>query len=369
MTTSRMINENMTVTPLGEKEWEPFNVFESGILSIKTTGSGVDGIRIKSGNDENVPYITRSDTNNGIARFVSETNYEYGFDEGGCIIVGLDTQTAFWQPGRFITGQNIHIITADWLNMESAMFLIPLLRSQMRAKFNWGGNGATLKRMRKLAIMLPVTGSGEPDYTYMADYVRQRRMTMLEKYRAYAEKRITALGDSATIPALEEKEWHTFAVNQVFLSIQRGKRLKNADHIPGCMPYVSSTALNNGVADWIDATEGTRVFEDCISLANSGSVGSAFYEPFAFVASDHITHLKRPDTNGYIYLFLACALEKQKANFNFSREINDSRINKLHIMLPVNDANEPDYKYMEQYARNMMILKLRQYLTFIESKA
>ena len=84
---------------------------------------------------------------------------------------------------------------------------------------------------------------------------------------------------------LDERDWKDFAVPEIFQNIQRGKRLKNADHIPGIVPYVSSTANNNGVDDYIEATEGTRVFKNCISLANSGSVGTAFYEPFAFVGA------------------------------------------------------------------------------------
>ena len=36
-----------------------------------------------------------------------------------------------------------------------------------------------------------------------------------------------------------------------------------------------------------------RKFEDCITIANSGSVGSAFFHQYEFVASDHVTQLKR----------------------------------------------------------------------------
>ena len=46
---------------------------------------------------------------------------------------------------------------------------------------------------------------------------------------------------------LDERDWKDFAVPEIFQNIQRGKRLKNADHIPGIVPYVSSTANNNGV--------------------------------------------------------------------------------------------------------------------------
>lgn len=176
---------------------------------------------------------------------------------------------------------------------------------------------------------------------------------------------LNELGDYVEIPALDEKEWAHFKMPEVFNVIQRGKRLKNADHIQGNIPYVSSTANNNGVDDYIEATSGTRMFCDCISLANSGSVGTAFYEPFAFVASDHVTALKTDGLTKYEYLFIASMIEKQGSNFNFNREINDARIRNMQIMLPVTDSGEPDYEYMAEYARqkgNAMLAKYRAYV-------
>ncbi len=34
-------------------------------------------------------------------------------------------------------------------------------------------------------------------------------------------------------------------------------------------------------------------------------------------------------------------------------------------MLPVTDVGEPDYEYMEQYSKNMMLRKYKQYLEFV----
>lgn len=355
---------------LDEKTWKQFSAFGDGApLHIETTNSSIDGIRLIDDGEKSVPYITRSDANNGLARFVSAKNYEFGSDDGGCITVGLDTQTAFYQPHKFVTGQNVQVITGENISEDVAQFLVPILRQQMTAKFNWGGNGATLGRMKRLSVMLPVTDSGEPDYEYMAEYARQKRNAMLAKYRAYVEERIAELGEVAEIPALDEKEWAHFKMPEVFNVIQRGKRLKNADHIPGNIPYVSSTANNNGVDDYIEATSGTRVFCDCISLANSGSVGTAFYEPFAFVASDHVTALKTDGLTKYEYLFIASMIEKQGSNFNFNREINDARIRNMQIMLPVTDSGEPDYEYMKQYVKNMMLCKYQQYLALLKQSA
>lgn len=167
---------------------------------------------------------------------------------------------------------------------------------------------------------------------------------------------------------LSDREWKDFSVPYVFQKIQRGKRLKNADHVLGIVPYVSSTANNNGVDDYIEAIDGTRVFENCISLANSGSVGTAFYEPFAFVASDHVTSLKRENTSQYVYLFLTAVLEQQGSNFNFNREINDLRIRKMRVMLPVDDNDEPDYQFMEDYMKELMATKRKQYQEYVEQR-
>lgn len=201
------------------------------------------------------------------------------------------------------------------------------------------------------------------DYlTFEFSMIMQNREYLLEG----GDADIVEPDEFVDIPTLDEKEWFHFKMPDIFDMIQRGKRLKNADHVSGKIPYVSSTSNNNGVDDYIEATSGTRVFEDCISLANSGSVGTAFYEPFEFVASDHVTALKTASVSKYGYLFMTAVIEKQGANFNFNREINDARINNMQIMLPVNDAGEPDYDYMEQYAKNMMLKKYKQYLAYID---
>ena len=179
------LGEYVEIPALSEKKWLKFPAFGvNGLFKIATTNSSIDGIRIIDGEDKTVPYVTRTDTNNGIARFVSSDNLSFGSDCAGCITVGLDTQTAFWQPYKFVTGQNIQIITGSNLNFYLAQFLIPLFKSQMRAKFNWGGNGATLGRMKKLELMLPVDDSGNPDYEYMEQYVKNM---LLRKYHAYLD--------------------------------------------------------------------------------------------------------------------------------------------------------------------------------------
>ena len=107
-----------------EKKWMVFPAFgEDGVLTIVTTGSSIDGVKLRDGVTKQAPYVTRSEANNGIARFVSDINFEFGSDEAGCVTVGLDTQTAFYQPHKFVTGQNIHIITGEKPDEGTALYL------------------------------------------------------------------------------------------------------------------------------------------------------------------------------------------------------------------------------------------------------
>ena len=67
-------------------------------------------------------------------------------------------------------------------------------------------------------------------------------------------------------------------------------------------------------------------------------------------------------------MFLTVTIEKQKGNFNFNREINDTRIRNMKIMLPVCDDGTPDFEYMEQYTKNLILRKYKQYLAYLDSK-
>lgn len=347
---------------LDEKTWEPIAI---GLQFNLCRGRESKSTVVEGGK---LPFVSAKKTDNGYRMFVEPAKTKI---DGNTISLNNNGDGGagfgYYQPYQYTVDVNTTaLIPLPHVPMN------PLIGLFWVSCFSWMhayfGNARTLsnKRAEVTKIMLPVTDSGKPDYEYMAEYTRQMRETMLAKYRAYVEERIAELGEYVEIPALDEKEWAHFKMPEVFDTIQRGKRLKNADHVPGNVPYVSSTANNNGVDDYIEATSGTRVFGDCISLANSGSVGTAFYEPFEFVASDHVTALKTDGLTKYKYLFMTSMIEKQGSNFNFNREINDARIRNMQIMLPVTDSGEPDYEYMEQYVKNMMLRKYRQYLTFLE---
>ena len=167
---------------LDELKWEAF--FLTDVFMLNATKSSIDRCKL-NGKLGSIPYVTRTETNNGWDGLVGN-QYDFQNDEGNVITIGLDTQSVFYQPIPFYTGQNIQVLSSFKLDKYVALFIIPLLKMQMR-KFNWGGNGATLGRLKRLQIMLPVDEKGEPDYAFMSAYMKRLEYEMQKRYLDYLE--------------------------------------------------------------------------------------------------------------------------------------------------------------------------------------
>jgi hypothetical protein len=105
-------------------------------------------------------------------------------NSGNVITIGLDTQTVFYQPIDFYTGQNIQILSNSKINKYTAMFINVLLKNLL-AKFNWGGNGAILTRLRRSKFILPATSTGQPDWNFIEQYMKTVERKLIKKYLEY----------------------------------------------------------------------------------------------------------------------------------------------------------------------------------------
>lgn len=318
----------------------------------------------------NVPFVASGSVNNGVMKCCKPLENEK-LDKAGCITVSPVDGSVFYQPypflGRGGAGSSILMLYTDNINLYSGQFIAKMISNTCACKYTYGhmGNKDGIRRER---IMLPIDEDNKPDYQFMEDYVKELMSKKREQYLDYCKEQLKFFGGGDNLIPLADKQWNAFFIVDIFDVVQRGKRLKTADHLAGEIPYVSSSSLNNGVDDFVSNDNGVRRFSNCLSLANSGSVGSSFYEPFEFVASDHITHLKNKGFNKYHYLFLATMTSRLSQKYNFNREINDKRIAREIIFLPITDNGTPDYTYMEKYSKNLLREKIQRYIKYIENK-
>ncbi|MBQ0051348.1 MAG: N-6 DNA methylase [Treponema sp.] len=279
---------------LESREWREFFISgNEGAFKIESTSSGIDKnkLNLQGGN---IPYITRSDVANGINLFLSEKQQsKYKIDSGNCITIGLDTQTVFYQPHSFFTGQNIQVLGYENCTKENALFISNLIQLQM-VKFNWGGNGATLGRLSRTKILLPVTASGEIDYEFMESFIQKLENTKLDEYKEYAKKRVNEILFSQKIEnaKLEEKNWKEFQLSDIF-NISPGVRLTSANMKSGNRPFVGASDSNNGITNFV-SNENKSIDKNVLGVNYNGSVVENFYHPYECIFSDDVKrfHLK-----------------------------------------------------------------------------
>lgn len=345
---------------LEDKEWKEFSISE--LFSVSGTTTTHPSKLIKGGK---TPRITCSSMNNGLDNLYLNQATE----TGGVLTVDSATIGHItYQEKDFIATDHVEkiFINNEKINKNLGLGLITYIKNATLNKFNYGYKFSQ-ERIRKQKVIMPINENGEPDYKYIENYTKSKIDKKLEDYKIYAKKVISEI-NYKELESLENKEWKEFFITDIFSAIQRGKRLTKENQKEGIIPYISSTSLNNGIDNFINNTSNVRIFSDCLTIANSGSVGASFYHPYKFVGSDHITHLKKENMSKYVYMFISTLTNRFSEKYNFNREINDARISREKIMLPINKEEKPDYEYMEQYMKNMTYKKLNQYLNYLNKE-
>ena len=170
--------------------------------------------------------------------------------------------------------------------------------------------------------------------------------------------------------ALDEKKWGQFRLGDLF-EVSRPSARNKDDYEVGDIPFVASGAMNNGVMKCCKMKVEEKLDSgNCITV--SPVDGSSFYQPMDFLgrggAGSSILILRNNGLNLFRGEFMTRVIQQTCSKYNYGHMGNKDSIKREHIMLPITDTDKPDYAYMEQYAKNMMLRKYEQYLTFIDSR-
>ena len=143
--------------------WKEFTV--SDIFDCKTTKAVSSDELI----DGDILYVTRSATNNGVSGSLQKINSK--INKSNCITIGAEGKFAFYQDVEFEAGVKIYALRNGSLNKYNALFLCTLLNLEVY-KYNYG-RARVLEKIKSEKIKLPVNSLGQPDYSYMENYIKQ----------------------------------------------------------------------------------------------------------------------------------------------------------------------------------------------------
>lgn len=118
--------------------------------------------------------------------------------------------------------------------------------------------------------------------------------------------------------------------------------------------FVARTAENNGISARVMTIDGVEPQKKgLISVAGGGSVLSTFLqnEPF-YSGRDLYTLESKDNISDEAKMFIITIIEQNKYKYSYGRQANKT-LPDLLLKLPINDDNEPDYKFMEDFIKSL----------------
>ena len=124
-----------------------------------------------------------------------------------------------------------------------------------------------------------------------------------------------------------------FKISELFI-LKRGKVIiKHTKE--GIYPLVTASSKNKGVSKYIDSYQ----FENCITVANNGSIASSFYHNYKFNCTSDVTVLTpKRDMPENMLLFICIELMNYKNIYNYGRKWNLVKMKKDIIYIPYDNG-------------------------------
>jgi len=278
--------------------------------------------KCKSDDTDAVPFVSRTEKNNGISAFVYEMpNIETNSANTLSVAVSGSVLSTFYQPIRYYTGFHVFVLIPkkDFSPLE--MLFYAKCISNNKYKYNYGRQAnKTLKD-----ILIPEK-MPEDLFMYLKKYLYETEISIDRCPMNNAKMNFYTI------------DWKTFKYEDIF-EIRKGKRLIKEDFEEGVTPFIGAIDANNGYRDFI----GQKPIHqgNTITVNYNGSVGEAFYQPQPFWASDDVNVLyPKFKFNKYVAMFLLPIIRKEKFKFNYGRKWEMDKMKKSLIKLPVNHSSE-----------------------------
>lgn len=365
---------------LSEKEWKQFGFTE--VFDIK---KGFYNKKPEADGTGTIPFLGATDSNNGVTRFLTLEEIKHGTKTGDLHNSPLEKKLfpghaiavtnngsvghAFYQATEFTCSHDINplYLRDHEMSREEADFLIKAIEKQ-GILFQYARKWRPI-RMVKSKIMLPVDDKGNPDYAYMTLYSAGLRGGLLMRYKNFIAGQLSQL-EHKDIPALNEKEWKEYDLSTVYnFDLAKGDiQLKKA--LPGHTPLVSAGFSDNGIVGFIETDTSSDVFSG--NKLTIDMFGQPFYQPAPFQSVSHgrVNILSGKCISDAANMFIvSCVKAGTASKYSYNQMCSQKRLQRQKVMLPVDDKGNPDYEYMEQYAKNMILKKYKQYLAFIDRQS
>ena len=177
---------------------------------------------------------------------------------------------------------------------------------------------------------------------------------------------------------LSDRKWEAIPIIEIFdrLEAGKGKGLNHLIQVKQGIPYIGATNRNNGVMCYVEDNEiSHKMIQDgnCIGFIKNGdgSAGYAIYKHESFISTSDVIYGYADWLNLYTGLFFVAAQDMIEEKYSHGYKRNRQHLRGDKVMLPITSAGKPDYKFMEDYVKDLKkekIDKMFKYLNKNETK-
>ena len=180
-------NKKQTIT-LDVATWKEFELGRLVSKVYKAKSYNKDDLTETEDKNNAINYITRTGENNGCELMVLMKDVDVSYiEEPNAITIGDTTATCFYQAERFIAGDHMVVVRAEWLNEKVATFILTILKKE-QYKYSYG-RAFLMDRIKSSTLKLPIVLNDDgtpyvdethkfsddgyvPDWTFMENYIK-----------------------------------------------------------------------------------------------------------------------------------------------------------------------------------------------------
>lgn len=324
-------------------QWKEFHIGGQNGLFEVIKGKRLTKADMKEGS---INFIGSSSENNGVTNKIGNTENVH---KGNLITVSYNGSVgeAFYQEEEFVASDDVNVLYPKFkLNKYVAWFLCPIIRSV-------GKNYAFIDKwkkedMEKSIIKLPIDADGNPNWDYMEEYMKEQEIKVNYELSNYKKSK------TSEPKKIEIAGWKNFVIGDIF-SVSRPEARKQADYDEGEVPFVASGSFNNGVQAFLKPKNENDIdYGNCITI--SPVDGYAFYQEDDFLgrggAGSSVIIIRNNILNRYSGLYIASVIRHAFNSWTYSDMGTKDIVKAAVIKLPEKEG-KPDWKYMEEYMRNV----------------
>lgn len=319
------------------KEFKLDELFSAELGDVDIKKEHINGLGID--------VVTAGETKNGI---LGKSDIKAKVFDGNTITIDMFGKCTY-RPDcyKMVTHARIFSLKClfDDFDEKSGLYITAMLQ-KLVSGFNYS-NMCSWNKIKDLSIKLPVKGVKEEiNWEYMESYMNGV-MEETEKSLGHLRK----ADDTKNL--IDTSEWKEFRVGDLFSSVETGRLQSTNDIQNGQVPVISSSMFNNGILGYFDVE---KQYVNKITVAYRGAgAGFVSYHPESFNATLNCGILQEKfKLTSYIAEFMCSILTATLlSKYDFKHIITPARLLQETIKLPVDNNEEPDWVYMEDYMKQI----------------